>query len=91
MVCLFRGEVGSKEERDKKPHRMRAHTHLHTNREEFLWVQDQVFECGHGPGWASLVAQLVKNLPAMQKVWIQSLDWEDHLEEEMATHISILD
>ena len=91
MVCLFRGEVGSKEERDKKPHMMRAHTHLHTNREELLWVQDQVFECGHGPGWASLVAQLVKNLPAMQKIWIQSLDWEDHLEEEMATHISILD
>ena len=86
MVGLFRGRVGSKEERDKKPH-----THLHTNREELLWVQDQVFEHGHGPRWASLVAQLVKNLPAMQKIWIQSLGWEDPLEEEMATHISVLD
>ena len=50
-----------------------AHTHLHTNREELLWVQDQVFERGHGPQWASLVAQLVKNLPAMQEIWVQSL------------------
>ena len=73
MVFLFRSGVGSKEEGDKKPHRMRAHTHLHTNREELLWVQDQVFERGHGPQWASLVAQLVKNLPAMQEIWVQSL------------------
>ena len=38
----------------------------------------------------SLVAQLVKNLLAMQKTWVQSLGWEDPLEEEMATHSSIL-
>ena len=41
----------------------------------------------------SLVAQLVKNLPAMQEtqeMWVQSLGWEDPLEEEMATHSSIL-
>ena len=31
-----------------------------------------------------------KNLPAMQKTWVQSLGWEDTLEEEMATHSSIL-
>ena len=31
--------------------------------------------------WASIVAQLVKNLPAMQETWIQSLDWEDLLEK----------
>ena len=36
--------------------------------------------------WASLVAQLVKNLPAMQETWVQSLGWEDPLEKEMATH-----
>ena len=41
------------------------------------------------PG-ASLVAQLVKNLPAMQETWVQSLGWEDPLEEEMATHSSVL-
>ena len=40
--------------------------------------------------WASLVAQLVKNPPAMRETWIQSLDWEDPLEKGMATHSSIL-
>ena len=40
--------------------------------------------------WASLVAQLVKNLPATWKTWIQSLGWEDHLEKGKATHSSIL-
>ena len=39
---------------------------------------------------ASLVAQMVKNLPAMQETWVQSLGWEDCLEEGMATHSSIL-
>ena len=38
-----------------------------------------------------LVAQMVKNLPAMQDTWIRSLGWEDPLEKEMATHSSILD
>ena len=38
----------------------------------------------------SLVAQLVKNLPAMRETWVRSLDWEDPLEEDMATHFSIL-
>ena len=40
--------------------------------------------------WASLVAQLVKNLPAMWETWVQSLGWEDLLEKGMATHSSIL-
>ena len=40
--------------------------------------------------WASLVAQLVKNLPAMQETWVQSLGWEDPLEKGKATHSSIL-
>ena len=46
---------------------------------------------------ASLVVQSVKNppamqeyLPTMQETWVQSLDWEDPLEKEMATHSSIL-
>ena len=39
---------------------------------------------------ASLVAQMVKHLPAMQETWIQSLGWEDPLEKEMTTHSSIL-
>jgi len=39
---------------------------------------------------ASLLAQTVKNLPAMQETWVQSLGWEDPLEKEMATHSRIL-
>ena len=39
---------------------------------------------------ASLVAQMVKNLPAMRETWVQSLGWEDPLEEGVATHSSIL-
>ena len=42
------------------------------------------------PGGASLVAQLVKNLTAMQETQVQSLGQEDPLEEEMTTHSSIL-
>ena len=41
--------------------------------------------------WASLVAQTVKNLPAMQETWVQSLDWEDSLEKEMALQYSYLE
>ena len=40
--------------------------------------------------WASFVAQLVKNQPAMQETWVQSLGWEDPLEKGKATHSSIL-
>ena len=40
--------------------------------------------------WASLVAQLVKNLPPMQETWVWSLGWEDTLEKGKATHSSIL-
>ena len=40
--------------------------------------------------WASLVAQLVKNPPAMWETWVQSLGWEDLLEKGKATHSSIL-
>ena len=40
--------------------------------------------------WSSLVVQLVKNLPAMQETWVQSLGWEDPLEVGVATHSSIL-
>ena len=40
--------------------------------------------------WASLVAQLVKNLPAIRETWVQSLGWEDPLKKGTATHSSIL-
>ena len=40
--------------------------------------------------WSSLVAQLVKNLPAVLETWVPSLGWEDPLEKGTATHSSIL-
>ena len=40
--------------------------------------------------WASLVAQMVKNPPALQETWVRSLGWEDPLKEGRATHSSIL-
>ena len=39
---------------------------------------------------AFLVAQTVKTLPAMWEAWVETLGWEDPLEEDMATHTSIL-
>ena len=41
-------------------------------------------------GSTSLVAQKIKNLPAVWETWVRSLGWEDPLEKEMATHSSIL-
>ena len=40
--------------------------------------------------WASLVGQMVKNLPAMRETWVRSLSWDDPLEKGTATHSSIL-
>ena len=48
------------------------------------WVED-MFQLE-----TSLVAQLVKNLPAVQETWVRFLGWEDPLEEGMTTHSSIL-
>ena len=45
---------------------------------------------GFPGGWVSLVAQLVKNPPAMWETWVQPLGWEDPLEKGAATHSSIL-
>ena len=51
-----------------------------------LWIFARTVQ----PLWASLGAQMAKNLPAMQETWVQSLGGEDPLEKEMATHSSIL-
>ena len=40
--------------------------------------------------WASLVAQMVKNPPAVREIWVRSLGWKDPLEDGMATHSTIL-
>ena len=42
------------------------------------------------PSWVFLVAQTVKNLPAMLETWVQSLGWEDRLEEGMSAHSRVL-
>ena len=49
-----------------------------------LWVGDRK------KIWWACLAQLVKNPPAMREAWVRSLGWEDPLEEEKATHSSIL-
>ena len=49
-----------------------------------------IFHGGLTYGRASLVVQLVKNPPAMQETWVQSLGWEGPLEKETAAHSSIL-
>ena len=38
--------------------------------------------------WGSLVAQMVRNQPAMWEIWVQSLSWEDPLEKEMASTLA---
>ena len=55
-----------------------------------LFLSTVLFGWSEEPNWTSLVAQMVKNLPAMWETWIQSLGWEDSLEEGMTTHSSIL-
>ena len=40
--------------------------------------------------WAPLVAQLIKNLPAMRETWVQSLGWEDPLKKGKVTHSNML-
>ena len=46
--------------------------------------------CPFQYSWASVAAQLVKNLPAMRETWVRSLGWEGPLEKGKATHSSIL-
>ena len=55
-----------------------------------LLIDDRLLEASIICSWASLVAQMVKNLPAVQETQVQSLGWEDPMEKEMATYSSIL-
>ena len=59
---------------------------------QFLDWKDQLEKIGYPLqfSWSSLVAQLVKNLPAVWETWVQSLSLEDPLKKRMATHPSIL-
>ena len=44
----------------------------------------------HVTSWASLIDELVKNPPAIEETWVQSLGWKDPLDKRKATHASIL-
>ena len=52
--------------------------------------ESTLFKSTNSISGASFMTQRVKNLPTMQESWILSLGWEDPLEEDMATHSSIL-
>ena len=60
------------------------------SRTQILDMQNESLNALEAPPWDSLVAQSVKNLPAMWKTWVQSLGWEDPLEKGKATHPSIM-
>ena len=60
------------------------------NIQSLLSVYHAVIHMDYLRTWASLVAQTVKNLPAMQETRVQSLGQKDPLEKEMASHSSIL-
>ena len=55
-----------------------------------VYIYIHIYIHTHTNIWASLLAQMVKNLPAMWETQVQSLDWEDPLEKGMATHSGIL-
>ena len=63
--------------------KLNKHWQLKKKKKKMLMIIWQVFG-------ASLVAQLVKNVPAMRETWVWSLGWEDLLEKGKATHSSIL-
>ena len=58
------------------------HIHKEASWDLFCWA--------HALSWASLVAQTVKNSPAVWETWVRSLGWEHALEDSMATHSSVL-
>ena len=60
------------------------------SRDETLSLMSPALAGGFFSTWVSLVAQMVKNLPAIRETWVQSQDQEDPLEKGMATHSSIL-
>ena len=54
-----------------------------------MYVWPQLIKAYYICPWAFLVAQSVKNLPAIRETWVRSLGWEDSLEKKMAIHSSI--
>ena len=63
---------------------------VHHVKQSTAWHKCFMFDCCCHDLWASLVAQTVKNPPAMQETWVQLLLWKNPLKKGMATHSSIL-
>ena len=68
---------------------LKCHLQHHSLKVSILWCSAFIMVQISYP-WASSVAQLVKNSPAMRETWVQSLGWEDPLEKGKATHSSFL-
>ena len=68
---------------------MYEHIHVYCSHMIFIYIYI-LTHMNNKINAASLVAQLVKNPPAMLDTWVRSLGWKDPLEKEMATHSSIL-
>ena len=83
--CVFRGFPGSSA--GKRIHLQCRRPWFDSWVGKILWRRDS-YTLQYS--WASLVAQMIKNLPAMRETWVQSLGWEDPREEGVATHSSIL-
>ena len=64
--------------------------HFHFYFSDLSIKKKKILLCLQYKGFPSLVAQLVKNPPAMQETWVRSLGWEDLLEKGKATPFSIL-
>ena len=62
---------------------------IYTHTSPLFWISFP-FRSPQITEWASLVAQMIKNPPAMQEIWVQPLGQKDPLEKGMATHSSIL-
>ena len=81
---------------DNPPWRLDLNWNFHSvdtryGQKDHSWFKIVDYRVSLGKKQASLVAQLVKNLPAMRETWVQSLGWEDPLEKGKATHSSIPD
>ena len=73
---------------------------IHLHKYNSRWDHSSILGSGRSPGegtsyplqysWASLVAKIIKNSPAVWQTWVRSLDWEYPLEKRMSTHSSIL-
>ena len=78
--------LGSISGQENRFHTLELHTHTHSH--TLTHTHTHTHTLTHI--WASLAAQLVKNPAAVQETRVRFLDWEEPLEEEMATHSSIL-